>query len=204
MEKTNASPRSLPADVSSLRTQLDREKRDKVKVKVHATSDKDELKAVRAELNALQSELESQRCDRHALEEEVAAMRAELNVFRSVVQGDSTNDATITPETRTDVDRIILMNDMLRRVIRGERIHNREMTSKLNSVREKVGPLLAKVDNLADIVNKMRAHLSAHDAPIELTMDFVRNFHQWWVDRYNARRGDGGSAENDLTQAEGV
>ncbi|CEJ61122.1 hypothetical protein PMG11_09664 [Penicillium brasilianum] len=204
VEKTNASPRSSQADVSSLRTQLDREKRDNDKIKVHTTSDKDELKAVRAELNALQSELESQRCERSALEEEVAAMRAELNVFRSEVQGDSTNDATITPETRTDVDRIILMNDMLRRVIHGERIHNREMTSKLNSVREKVGPLLAKVDNLADIVNEMRAHLSAHDAPIELTMDFVRNFHQWWVNRYNARRGDGGSAENDLPQAEGV
>jgi hypothetical protein len=96
------------------------------------------------------------------------------------------------------------MNDMLRRVLQGERIHNREMTGKLNSVREKVGPLMAKVDSLEDTINEMKAHLCAHDAPIELTMDFVRNFHQWWVDRYNARRGNGGSAENDLPQAEGV
>lgn len=203
-DQTEENARSMQAELSSLRTQLDHEKRENTKLKAQATKDKDGLKALRAELNALRSEFASESCESSELKDQVVAMRADLDLLRSEVQGDSVGDASITPETRRDVEKVLLMNDMLRRVIQGERVNSQEMRSKLNSLREKVGPLLAKVDDLQDTLNEMRAQLSSHDAPIELIMDFVRNFHQWWVDRYNARHGVSGQAENASQQTGGA
>ncbi|KAJ5369092.1 uncharacterized protein N7496_008852 [Penicillium cataractarum] len=199
--QTEDNTRSMQAELSSLRTQVDHEKRENAKLKAQATKDKDGLKSLRAELKALRSEFASERCESSELKGQVVALRADLDLLRSEVQGDSTGDASIIPETRRDVDKILLMNDMLRRVIQGERINTQEMRSKLNSVREKVGPLMAKVDDIQEAVNELRANLTTHDAPIELIMDFVRNFHQWWVGRYHARLEARGQAGNDSAPA---
>lgn len=202
--KVHDDSRALKAELNSMRAQLEKEKRDDLKLKTDASKGKDGMSALRAEINALRSELEREKHDNSELRDQLVSLRADLDLMRYDFEGGVGGDKSITPETRRDLEKILNMNDMLRRVIQGERIHREEMHGKLHSLRSKVGPLMAKVDTLQGTVDQIQAHFSVHDAPIELIMDFVGNFYQWWEKRYNARNGVNGSEDNDGTQAASV
>lgn len=196
----NNDSRSLQAELAALRADLENEKLANFKLRAQATKDRRILENLRTEFNTPRSEYASERCSNAEVKEELIALRADIELLRCEFEGELSGESNVSPETHGKLDKVIHMNEMLRRVLQAERIYNEEMHGKLHSLREKVGPLLAKVDALQGAVDEMRAHFSAHDAPIELIMDFVRNFHQWWVNRYNARQEGGGSGENNRVQ----
>lgn len=198
--QSNNDSRSLQDELTALRADLENEKLANSKLMAQAAKDRRILKNLRAEFNTLRSEYASERYCNAEAEEELIALRAEIEPPRCEFEGELSGEGNASLESHGKLDKVIHMNEILRRVLQGERIYNREMHSKLHSLRKKVGPLLAKVDALQGAVDEMGAHFSAHDAPIELIMDFVRNFHQWWVGRYNARQEGGGSGQNNRVQ----
>ncbi|KAJ5896931.1 uncharacterized protein N7473_006330 [Penicillium subrubescens] len=191
MDTAKASSQALQHDLATVRARLEKEKRENAKLKAKAGKDKDDIEELRAGLKTLRSEFESEKLEKADMEKQLVDLWAKVEPLQHGFGGESDGGNTnINPETREEMAQIVHMNEVLRRVLQGERGYRNEMYGKLHSLREKVGPLLAKVDELQETIDVMKAHFSAHDAPIELIMDFVRNFHQWWVDRYNARRED--------------
>lgn len=190
----------LQSNLATLRAQLANEKREKAKLKAQAAKDKDNIDDLRAGLKALRSEFDSEKLENSKMKQELATFQADLERLQYKFGGELGGDNSVNPETREGLAQIVNMNEMLRRVIQGERVYRDEMYGKLHSLRKKVGPLLAKVDGLDQTVEEIKVHLGAHDAPIELIMDFVRNFHQWWVDRYNARHQGGSTEPTDAPQ----
>lgn len=187
----------MQRDLAAVRGQRENEKRGNTKLKAKAGKDKNDIEELRAGLKSLRSEFESEKLDKAKVEKQLVELRAKVEHLQHGVGGESGGDNNVNPETREGIAQIVHMNEVLRRVLQGERIYRDEMYGKLHSLRQKVGPLLAKVDQLEETVVAIKAHFSAHDAPIELIMDFVRNFHQWWVDRYNARHEGGGGVPTD-------
>ncbi|KAF3392565.1 hypothetical protein F1880_008737 [Penicillium rolfsii] len=186
-DPAKASSHAEKSDLATVRAELANEKRVNTKLKAQAGKHQDDINRLRSELEALHSMFESEKLEKSTVKDELVDLRADLEVLRYQSGAGLGGDTSINPETTEGVAQIVHMNELLRRVLQGERVYRNEMYGKLQSVRKKVGPLLAKVDELQGTVEEMKVHLGAHDAPIELIMDFVRNFHQWWVDRYNAR-----------------
>ena len=199
--QSNNDSRSLQDELAALRADLENEKLANSKLMAQATKDRRMLENLRTEFNTLRSKYARETGSHAEVKEELVALRADVELLRCEFEGELSGESNVSPETHGKLDKVIHMNEMLRRVLQGERIYNDEMHGKLHSLRKKVGPLLAKVDALQGAVGEMGAHFRAHDAPIELIMDFVRNFHQWWVDRYNARQEGGGSGENYRVQS---
>jgi chromosome segregation ATPase len=199
-DNAKASSQDLQRDLATVCAQLANEKRANAKLKGQASRGKDGIDELRTELNKLRSEFETEKLESSKLKKELDDLRAGLKLIGGEFEAGSGVDTSVNPETREDLAQIVNMNEMLRRVIQGDRVYRDEMYGKIHSLRKKVGPLLAKVDELQETVDVIKAHFSAHDAPIELIMDFVRNFHQWWVDRYNARHEGDGNERTDGPQ----
>ncbi|GLI79984.1 hypothetical protein PoHVEF18_008332 [Penicillium ochrochloron] len=194
------SSQALQRNLAVVRAQLENEKRQNAKLKAKAGKDKEDIDDLRAGLKTLRSEFESEKLQNANTKKQLVEISAKVDLLQHGFKGVSGGDNRINPETREGIAQILHMNEVLRRVLQGERVYRNEMFGKFHALRQKVGPLLAKVGGLEQTVEEMKAHFGAHDAPIELIMDFVRNFHQWWVDRYNARHEGNGTEPNDGDQ----
>ncbi|KAJ5151232.1 uncharacterized protein N7482_010484 [Penicillium canariense] len=117
----------------------------------------------------------------------IATLRHDLDALRS----DFESERRAHAELRSSLEEMTHMNDTLRMVIRGDRIYSTEMYTKLQSLRKKLGPLLAKVDTLQEAIGAVKTQFGNHDAPVELIMDFTKNFYQWWIGRLEKRREGG-------------
>jgi outer membrane murein-binding lipoprotein Lpp len=187
-DTVKTSSQALQRDLTTVRAELEIAKRQNARLKAKAGKDKNEIEELRAGLKTLGSEFESEKLQNANTKKQLVEILAKVDLPQHGFKEESGGDNSINPDTREEIAQIVHMNEVLRRVLQGERVYRDEMYGKLHSLRQKVGPLLAKVDGLEQTVEEMKAHFSAHDAPIELIMDFVRNFHQWWTDRYNARQ----------------
>lgn len=196
----------LLAELAALRTDLEIEKKVTNRLKNQAINNNDEIACLRIEFDALRSQLteKSQNNSIRPFEDELLSLRADLEILRcessaGTTEATSPSEHEMNADDRAKIEEVIHMNELLRRVLQGERIYAEQMHTKLHSLRKKVGPLLAKVDTMQGNLDEIKALFLAHDAPIELIMDFVRMFHGWWVDRYNSRQ----AGRNDQTGDKG-
>ncbi|KAF7718946.1 Uncharacterized protein PECH_006287 [Penicillium ucsense] len=193
----NTDTQFLVAELAALRADLFSERKVLHEIKRQAARDNSDIVSLRADFESLRSQLtaeEESKVHFSSFQDELLALRADLEVLRCGSSNEnsaptSPDDAEKPITDQAKIDEIIHLNELLRRVLQGERIYTEQMHKKLHSLRKKVGPLLAKVDTLQGSLDEIKTQYGAHDAPIELIMDFVRMFHSWWVDRYNMRQG---------------